>query len=72
MGLRGLYQEAVAQDRSTLEGILIKYDEVLAEDPGNTVCVVVRCCCRRHRRRRPTQFLCDNYVLGADRPPAII
>lgn len=36
MGLRGLYQEAVAQDRPTLEGILTKYDEVLAEDPGNT------------------------------------
>lgn len=38
MGLRGLYQEAVAQDRPTLENILTKYDEVLAEDPGNTVC----------------------------------
>lgn len=38
MGLRGLYQEAVAQDRPTLETILTKYDEVLAEDPGNTVC----------------------------------
>lgn len=42
MGLRGLYQEAVAQDRTTLESILTKYDEVLAEDPGNTVCVFVR------------------------------
>lgn len=40
MGLRGLYQEAVAQDKPTLESILSKYDEVLAEDPGNTVCVV--------------------------------
>lgn len=38
MGLRGLYQEAVAQDIPTLESILTKYDEVLAEDPGNTVC----------------------------------
>lgn len=38
MGLRGLYQEAVAQDRPTLENILTKYDDVLAEDPGNTVC----------------------------------
>ncbi len=68
MGLRGLYQEAVAQDRPTLESILTKYDEVLAEDPGNTVCVVVFRRCRRRRRR----FLCDSYVLGADRPLAII
>lgn len=38
MGLRGLYQEAVAEDRHALEKILTKYDDVLAEDSGNTVC----------------------------------
>lgn len=37
MGLRGLYQEAVAKDDAALEGILNEYDEVLAEDPVNTV-----------------------------------
>lgn len=37
MGLRGLYQEAVAEDTSALERILQEYQEVLAEDPVNTV-----------------------------------
>lgn len=37
MGLRGLYQEAVAKDDAALERILNEYDEVLAEDPVNTV-----------------------------------
>ena len=37
MGLRGLYQEAVAEDNSALERILQEYEEVLAEDPANTV-----------------------------------
>lgn len=37
MGLRGLYQEAVAQDDSALERIVHEYQEVLAEDPANTV-----------------------------------
>lgn len=40
MGLRGLYQEAVAKDQLALEGILQEYNSVLAEDPGNTVCPV--------------------------------
>lgn len=57
MGLRGLYQEAVAPDRPTLEKILSKYEEVLAEDPGNTVCVVVS----------STRFLLDTW--GADAQP---
>lgn len=61
MGLRGLYQEAVAQDRPTLESILTKYDDVLAEDPGNTVCVVCL-----SSRRRPTT------CLGLTEPPAIV
>ena len=37
MGLRGLYQEAVAIDEATLRKILQEYDEILAEDPANTV-----------------------------------
>ena len=37
MGLRGLYQEAVAGDDASLERILKEYDEALAEDPVNTV-----------------------------------
>ena len=37
MGLRGLYQEAIAEDDSALEHILHEYQEVLAEDPVNTV-----------------------------------
>lgn len=40
MGLRGLYQEAVADDQAALEKILAEYNDVLAEDPANTVC----CC----------------------------
>lgn len=40
MGLRGLYQEAVANNQSALEKILAEYNDVLAEDPANTVC----CC----------------------------
>ncbi len=37
MGLRGLYQEAVADNDAALERILKEYGEVLAEDPVNTV-----------------------------------
>ncbi len=37
MGLRGLYQEAVAQDDSALEKVLKGYNDVLDEDPVNTV-----------------------------------
>ena len=37
MGLRGLYQEAVATDDASLERILKEYNEVLAEDPVNAV-----------------------------------
>ena len=37
MGLRGLYQEAVAEDDAALERVLQEYDEVLAEDAVNTV-----------------------------------
>ena len=37
MGLRALYQEAVADDNAALDRILQEYEEVLAEDPVNTV-----------------------------------
>ena len=37
MGLRGLYQEAVAEDDAALERVLQEYDEVLAEGTVNTV-----------------------------------
>ena len=37
MGLRGLYQEAVAEGPSALEKILKKYDDALAADPVNMV-----------------------------------
>ena len=38
MGLRGLYQEAVAEDDAALRLVLQEYDDVLAEDAGNAVC----------------------------------
>ena len=37
MGLRGLYQEAVAEDDAALENILKEYENALVEDPANTV-----------------------------------
>ena len=47
MGLRGLYQEAVAKDDAALEKILQEYDEVLAEDTVNTVGVLETLCLPR-------------------------
>lgn len=44
MGLRGLYQEAVAKDDAALERILQEYDEVLAEDTVNAVGVPETLC----------------------------
>lgn len=41
MGLRGLYQEAMAEDDSALLQMLHEYDEILAEDPTNTVMALV-------------------------------
>jgi tetratricopeptide (TPR) repeat protein len=35
LGLRGIYEEAVAEDRSSLESCLRKYDTLLLENPGN-------------------------------------
>ena len=40
MGLRGLYQEAVAKDDAALERVLQEYDEVLADNTVNTVGVI--------------------------------
>ena len=37
MGLRGVYQEAVAQNQSDLESILKEYNAILAENPVNVV-----------------------------------
>ncbi|KAI9717313.1 MAG: hypothetical protein M1812_004840 [Candelaria pacifica] len=36
MGLRGIYQEAVAEDQTALEHVLIEYEKILEEDPTNT------------------------------------
>ena len=45
MGLRGLYQEAVAKDDAALEIVLEEYNEILAEDTINTVGVPVDYLC---------------------------
>ena len=37
MGLRGLYEEAVAQDNRTLESLLEHYNKILDADPVNMV-----------------------------------
>jgi len=37
MGLRGLYQEAVAEDEKALEKILVEYEKILDGDPMNMV-----------------------------------
>ncbi|KAL8962707.1 MAG: hypothetical protein Q9193_000925 [Seirophora villosa] len=41
MGLRGLYQEAMAEDSSALLQMSREYDEILVEDPTNTVIVLL-------------------------------
>lgn len=38
MGLRGLYEEAIAEDRPSLETCLRRYDALLLENPVNVVC----------------------------------
>lgn len=38
MGLRGLYQEATAEDNAALEKCLEEYEKILSEDPVNVVC----------------------------------
>lgn len=39
MGLRGMYQEAIAEDTAALENILLEYEKILSENPVNVVCV---------------------------------
>ncbi len=51
MGLRGLYQEAIAKDDAALTTILREYNEILADDPVNAV--------RRVIVRYTTQWLTD-------------
>lgn len=38
MGLRGLYQEATAEDNAALEKCLKEYEKILSENPVNVVC----------------------------------
>ena len=45
MGLRGIYQEAVAKDDAALGRVLQEYNEVIAEDTANTVGVPVDYMC---------------------------
>ena len=51
MGLRGLYQEAIAKDTYALERILKEYNEILLEDPVNTVCLPRQNCASRTNAR---------------------
>lgn len=37
MALRGLYQEAIAQDDAALKEVLGEYETILAKDPSNIV-----------------------------------
>lgn len=37
MGLRGLFQEAVAKDDAALKQVLAEYENILEEDPSNIV-----------------------------------
>lgn len=39
MGLRGIFQEAIAEDKQGLEKILEEYEKVLSENPVNVVCI---------------------------------
>jgi hypothetical protein len=48
MGLRGLYQEAVAEGPPALEKILKHYDDTLAADPANIVSHQTHTMCHFH------------------------
>jgi len=43
MALRGLFQEAVAQDDAALKQVLEEYENILAKDPSNMVIIVENC-----------------------------
>lgn len=38
MGLRGMYQEAIANTTADLEMVLQSYERILQDDPMNVVC----------------------------------
>lgn len=38
MGLRGMYQEAIAVNTADLENVLQSYEKILQDDPMNVVC----------------------------------
>lgn len=38
MGLRGIFQEAIANDTTDLEKVLQSYEKILQDDPMNVVC----------------------------------
>ena len=57
MGLRGLYQEAVASGDAALEKILQEYNDVLEEDPTNTVI--------SRTERRVGRTICSNWCTVA-------
>ena len=40
MALRGLYQEAVAEDETALEKVLQEYENIVLQDPTNTVWIL--------------------------------
>lgn len=40
MALRGLYQEAVAEDETALDKVLQKYEQIILEDPTNIVWIL--------------------------------
>jgi len=43
MALRGLFQEAVAQDDIALKRVLDEYESILKKDPTNMVSTLARC-----------------------------
>lgn len=44
MGLRGMYQEAIANSTADLEKVLESYEKILQADPLNVVCGYQRDC----------------------------
>lgn len=41
MALRGLFQEAIANDDAALKQVLKEYDNILTKDPSNMVILVI-------------------------------
>ena len=62
MALRGLFQEAIAQDDAALKQILEEYDSILAKDPGNMV----------SKNKQPRALLIfPAYIKAAYRSPSV-